>query len=175
MTSPTWGGGSAHYSISVIGKMGDRRERRGQSRLKKWVTSFIDGPQLIFYLLKNSITFFYRKCQRPGCQNSCSNVRSSVKNFCSPQCSQIMNLSSSSASSSKPDLRPRRVFTELHNTLPRSSKSEDDLLSRGPKLVQSCISPPPPPVKEKQNNNNNTFDDKKVSFIVENSERNNLY
>ena len=100
---------------------------------------------------------FYRKCQRPGCQNSCSNVRSSVKNFCSPQCSQIMN----SASASKPDLRPRRVFTELHNTLPRSSKSEDDLLSRGPKLVQSCISPPP--VKEKQNNNN-TFDDKKVRF-----------
>ena len=118
-------------------------------------------PIDILSLKKFNNIFFYRKCQRPGCQNSCSNVRSSVKNFCSPQCSQIMNLSSSSASSSKPDLRPRRVFTELHNTLPRSSKSEDDLLSRGPKLVQSCISPPP--VKEKQNNNN-TFDDKKVRF-----------
>ena len=48
---------------------------------------------------------------------------------------------------------PRRVFTELHNTLPRSSKSEDDLLSRGQKGHIS-------PVKEKKPPSNT--DEKKV-------------
>ena len=50
---------------------------------------------------------------------------------------------------------PRRVFTELHNTLPRSSKSEDDLLSRGQKAP-----PISSPVKEKPSSRNT--DEKKV-------------
>ena len=82
---------------------------------------------------------FCRKCQRPGCPNTCNNVRSAVKNFCSPNCAQVMT------SASKQE--PRRVFTELHNTLPRSSKSEDDLLSRGHKSTRTSITSP---VKEKK-------------------------
>ena len=38
---------------------------------------------------------FFRKCQRPGCRNSCNNVRSSVKNFCTPACATAHQMSTS--------------------------------------------------------------------------------
>ena len=65
---------------------------------------------------------------------------------------------------------PRRVFTELHNTLPRSSKSEDDLLSRGHKSTRTSITSP---VKEKKASaaavnttpSNHITDEKKVRLM----------
>ena len=48
MTSLAWGeGGSAQrrrYFISLFSKMGDKEEGRVKN-LKKWVTSFMDGPR----------------------------------------------------------------------------------------------------------------------------------
>ena len=98
-----------------------------------------------------TLTYPNKKCLRPGCRNSCSNVRSSVKNFCTPTCAQesfAHQMSSSKAPSeglknmptttvavvkknnpSAEQQESRKVLTDLHNTLPRSSKSEDDLLS----------------------------------------------
>ena len=47
MTSPTWEeGGSAkkwRYSLSLFSKMGDKGEGEVKN-LKKWLTSFMDGP-----------------------------------------------------------------------------------------------------------------------------------
>ena len=53
------GGESAkrwHYSISLYSKMGDK-EQGGVKNLKKWVTSFMDGPFLDFS--KRSILFWF--------------------------------------------------------------------------------------------------------------------
>ena len=75
-----------------------------------------------YTLLKCNISsLLSRKCQRPGCRNSCNNVRSSVKNFCTPSCAhQAATLSKHNST----DIQIKVL------TLPRSSKSEDDLLSQ---------------------------------------------
>lgn len=49
-----------------------------------------------------------------------------MKNFCTPACAQQ---STTVVGNKKQIETTRKVFTQLHNTLPRSSKSEDDLLS----------------------------------------------
>ena len=57
-------GGSAktlHWSISLFSKMGDKGEG-GDKSLKKWVTSFMDGPNVatIYYLDINYILQAYK-------------------------------------------------------------------------------------------------------------------
>ena len=82
----------------------------------KVATAVVAYPKICFH----KAIHLFRKCQRPGCRNSCNNVRSSVKNFCTPSCAhQAATLGKHNSTDIQKVL-----------TLPRSSKSEDDLLSQ---------------------------------------------
>jgi hypothetical protein len=78
-----------------------------------------------------------KKCRGPGCKNTCNNVRSSTKNFCSPACASASRTDSGGTSLH----HTRRVFSDLHNTLPRTSKSEDDLLNKSRGFGGLCKRP----------------------------------
>ena len=106
------------------------QEQIGKKRQKKvdflLFFSFSNSKTMEIFqytILKCNISsLLSRKCQRPGCRNSCNNVRSSVKNFCTPSCAhQAATLSKHNST----DIIQIKVLT-----LPRSSKSEDDLLSQ---------------------------------------------